>query len=74
MSSNIIKEYVSYSQKSIKKYMQVILEQYFDQDVYDDLINAYINTRYYNMYEKVSDRFEVNIVHYLKKSIEEKKR
>ena len=73
MSSNIIKEYVSYSQKSIKKYMQVILEQYFDQDVYDDLINAYINTRYYNMYEKVSDRFEVNIVHYLKKSIEEKK-
>lgn len=73
MSCNIVNEYVSFSEKAIKKYLQLILKQYFDQDVYDDLINAYINTRYYNMYEEVSDRFEVNIVHYLKAAIADKK-
>ena len=71
MSCNIVNEYVSYSKKSIKKYLQVILERYFDQDIYDDLINAYINTRYYNMYDAVDKRFEVNIAYYLKKSIED---
>lgn len=73
MSCNIVNEYVDFSRKSIKKYLKVILEKYFDEDVYDDLINAYINTRYYNMYFEVSDRFEVNIVYYLKKSLEKYK-
>lgn len=73
MSCNIVNEYVSFSSKAIKKYLQMILKQYFDRDVYDDLMNAYMNERYYNMYDKVSDRFEVNIVHYLKEAIIDKK-
>ena len=73
MSCNIVNEYVSFSEKTIKKYLQMILKQYFDQDVYDDLMNAYMNERYYNMYDKVSERFEVNIVHYLKEAITDKK-
>ncbi len=70
MSCNIVKEYVSFSQKAIKKYLQAILGHYFDQDIYDDLINAYINTRYYHMYPMVDPRFEKNLVYYLKKSLE----
>lgn len=73
MSCNIVKEYISFSEKTIKKYLQMIMKQYFDQDVYDDLMNAYMNERYYNMYDKVSERFEVNIVHYLKEAIIDKK-
>ena len=70
---NIASEYIFFSQKAIKKYLILILDRYFDEDVYDDLINAYINTRYYNLYPKVSERFEENIVYYLKKSLQEKK-
>ncbi len=70
MSCNIVGEYVDFSRKCIKKYLKVILEKYYDEDIYDDLINAYINTRYYNMYFEVNNRFEVNIVYYLKKSLE----
>ncbi len=70
MNLNIASEYISYSQNSIKKYLQLILDHYFDQDIYDDLINAYINTRYYNMYPVVSERFEENIVYYLKLSLQ----
>ena len=62
MNYDIATEYISYSQSAIKRYLVLILEQYFDQDIYDDLINAYINTRYYNLYPKVYDRFEENIV------------
>lgn len=65
---NIASEYISFSRDAIKKYLTLILEHYFDADIYDDMINAYINTRYYNLYPKVSDRFEENIVYYLKKS------
>ncbi len=70
---NIASEYILFSQKAIKKYLILILDHYFDEDVYDDLINAYINTRYYNLYPKVAERLEENIVYYLKKSLQEKK-
>lgn len=70
MKLDIGTEYISYCQKSIKKYLELILDQYFDEDIYNDLINAYINTRYYNLYPKVSDNFLENIVHYLKVSLQ----
>ena len=66
---NIASEYISFSQNSIKKYLILILDHYFDQDIYDDMINAYINTRYYNLYPIMDEKFEANIVYYLKKSV-----
>ena len=70
MSVNVASDYIDYSQKAIKKYLMLILDHHFDQDIYDDLINAYINTRYYNLYPSVSDKLEENIVYYLKKSVQ----
>ena len=66
---NIASEYISFSQNSIKKYLMLILDHYYDQSIFDDMINAYINTRYYNLYPVISDKFEENIVYYLKKSV-----
>ena len=71
MNYDIATEYISFSKKSIKKYLKLIMDHYFDEDIYDDLINAYINTRYYNLYPHVSKRFEENIVYYLKKSLQD---
>lgn len=73
MSCNIVNEYIDFSRKAIKKYVKMILERYYDQDLFDDVINAYINTRYYDMYQNVDDRFKVNIVYYLKKALEKVK-
>ena len=70
MSVNVASDYIDYSQKKNKKYLMLILDHHFDQDIYDDLINAYINTRYYNLYPSVSDKLEENIVYYLKKSVQ----
>lgn len=70
MSVNVASDYIDYSQNAIKKYLMLVLDHYFDQDIYDDLINAYINTRYYNLYPRVSESLEENIVYYLKKSVQ----
>ncbi len=71
MNGNIASEYIMFSQNAIKKYLTLILGHHFDQDIYDDLINAYINTRYYNLYPKKFERLEENIVYYLKVSIQD---
>lgn len=68
---NIASEYIDFSRNSIKKYLMLILDHYFDQDIYDDMINAYINTRYYNLYPVMDEKFEANIVYYLKKSVKD---
>lgn len=68
---NIASEYIDFSRNSIKKYLTLILDHYFDQDIYDDMINAYINTRYYNLYPVMDEKFEANIVYYLKKSVKD---
>lgn len=69
MSCNIANEYITFAQKSIKKYLQTILDHQFDQDIYDDLINAYTKTRYYNDNPKMHDKPEINIIYYLAQSI-----
>ena len=68
---NIASEYISFSQNSIKKYLMLILDHYYDQSIFDDMINAYINTRYYNLYPVMDEKFEANIVYYLKKSVKD---
>lgn len=68
---NIASEYIDFSRNSIKKYLMLILDHYFDQDIYDDMINAYVNTRYYNLYPVMDEKFEANIVYYLKKSVKD---
>lgn len=73
MSCNIVGEYTDFSRKIIKKYLKMILEHYYDQDLYDDLINAYINVRYYDMYISASKDFKANIVYYLKRSVQDVK-
>lgn len=66
MSYNVVDEYISYSEDQIEKYLKMILEKYFDKDIYDDLINAYKNARYYDSASMFDDVFEINIVKNLK--------
>lgn len=69
MKTNIIDEYVNFSKKSIHGYLKLILKQKFDVDVYDELINAYINSRYYHKGKYISRKFEVNIIYNLKNAL-----
>lgn len=48
MSRNLIKEYVDYTKKNLKIYTKKIMGKYYDEDIFNEYVNQYINIRYYN--------------------------
>lgn len=65
MACNIIKEYVDFSKESIKKIFQLIMKYDFQEEIFEKLIETYINVRYYHYYEEVDKNFAKNIYYYL---------
>ena len=57
MSCNVVGNYIKMIKKNIKSYIELIMGDMFDSYVFDELLNVYINARYYNAYEKVSKNF-----------------
>lgn len=68
MSCNVVGNYIKMIKKNIKSYIELIMGDMFDSYVFDELLNVYINARYYNAYEKVSKNFENNINYYVKEA------
>lgn len=68
MSCNVVGNYIKMIKKNIKSYIELIMGDMFDGYVFDELLNVYINARYYNAYEKVSKNFENNINYYVKEA------
>lgn len=46
--NNIIEKHISKTQKKLKKYCTMILKSKYDRNVADELIQTYIDARYYN--------------------------
>ncbi len=46
--NNIVQKHISDTQKRFKKYFSMILKSKYDREVADELIQAYIDSRYYN--------------------------
>ena len=57
MSCNVVGNYIKMIKKNIKSYIELIMGDMFDSYVFDELLNFYINERYYNSYDKVSKNF-----------------
>lgn len=54
--SNIIKEHISKTEKKLKRYCNIILNQKYDAQTTTDLIKTYIDARYYNYFENQSSK------------------
>ncbi len=46
--NNIVQKHITDTQKRFKKYFSMILKSKYDREVADELIQAYIDSRYYN--------------------------
>lgn len=46
--NNIFEKYISSTQKRLKKYNSLILKSRYDKTISDELVQAYIDARYYN--------------------------
>lgn len=66
MSLNVGNNYVNSAKKNITKYMKLMLGSNFDKNVFDYLLEVYIDVRYYNYYEIKYKNFETNINYYMK--------
>ena len=66
----VVEEYIEFSKKNIFKYLKLILEKYYDKEIAQNLVETYINIRYYNTDQKTKN-LEKNINYYLKQKVTE---
>lgn len=69
MSSNISKDYISFSKKNIITYAKMILEKQYQKEYFNTLLDTYICVRYYNYYEDIYKTLGPNINYYLKNKV-----
>ena len=61
---NLMDVYLSFTERKIKKYMKLIFNQYYDENIVTDYLRTYINARYYNIIniEKPARAFYLRIL------------
>ena len=61
---NLMDVYLSFTERKIKKYMKLIFNQYYDENIIEEYIKTYINARYYNIIniEKPARAFYLRIL------------
>ena len=79
---NIMDEYIDFTSKKIKKYMKLIFRKEYDEQIVQEYLKTYINSRYYNInddenssrpfYLKITDSLN-NKEKVLKKRFQEEK-
>lgn len=73
MSRNIIKEYTDYTGKALKKYAKLIMNKYYDEEVFNKYLNKYLLLRYYNEEPWMGNNLKEHLNYYLNKIYEENK-
>ena len=58
---NLMDEYIDFTAKKIKKYMKIILRTKYDDEVVQEFLKTYINSRYYNINDDNSRAFYLKI-------------
>lgn len=61
---NLMDVYLSFTERKIKKYMKLIFNQYYDENIVNEYFRTYINARYYNVVntEKPARAFYLRIL------------
>lgn len=54
---NVMDEYVSFNKKCFHQYLKLILEDEYNKNICEELIEAYMNVRYSNYYDESTVRF-----------------
>lgn len=65
MSCNLIKEYTDNCRNNFESYTKIIMDKYYDENIFNDYMNKYIDVRYYNLEPWVRKDFGAHITYYL---------
>lgn len=69
MSRNIFKDYIDYDKKCISDYISSTMGDVITQKNINNVVDAYINARYYDNYEHIEESNVNNVMYYVKKSL-----
>ena len=58
---NLMDEYIDFTSKKIRKYMKIILRTKYDEEVVQEFLKTYINSRYYNINDDNARAFYLKI-------------
>lgn len=58
---NLMDEYIDFTAKKIKKYIRMMLRTKYDENIVQEFLKTYINSRYYNINEESSRPFYLKI-------------
>ena len=58
---NLMDEYVDFTSKKIKKYVKLVLRTRYNDDIVQEFLKTYINSRYYNINDDTSRAFYLKI-------------
>lgn len=67
---NLMDEYIDFTSKKIKKYIKMILRSKYDEEIVQEFLKTYINSRYYNINDENSRAFYLKITDSLKRKQE----
>lgn len=65
---NMLEEYLNFEKNNITLFAKEVLSDYFDENIFNPLLNVYVDDRYYNYYSDTDISFEDNIMNHLEKT------
>ena len=65
---NMLEEYLNFEKNNITLFAKEILSDFFDENIFNPLLNVYIENRYYNYYSENDLTFDDNIMSHLEKT------
>lgn len=66
---NALKEYINFEKNNINVFAKEVLSDYYDEELFNKLLNTYIENRYYNFYGDKNCNLEDTIFDHLKKKL-----
>ena len=58
---NLMDEYIDFTSKKVKKYVKMVLRMRYNDDIVQEFLKTYINSRYYNINDDTSRAFYLKI-------------
>ena len=65
---NMLEEYLKFEKNNITLFAKEILSDFYDENLFNSLLNVYIENRYYNYYCENDLTFDDNIMNHLEKA------
>ena len=65
---NMLEEFLNFEKNNITLFAKEVLSDYYIEDLFNELLNVYIDNRYYNYYSDDDISFEDNIMNHVEKA------